>query len=321
MTRTAKDPGQRSAQPAHAKDDPAEETGFSLISSGKLIELYAAMIKSRMIVERAGHLKQKGLLAGDLDASRGREAAIAGVGVDLLREDTLSPSHRDLVATVIKGMALDRMFLRLASNGNGHAKAPDNTHLDAETNVMTPDLHPDAQLDAACEAAQGHKAAGNGRIVAVSCGVGAASLGCCREALARSGELQLPIIFVWHNDAADGQESLIEQDGPQSKMHNRNIPAITVDGADAVAVYRVASESIQRARRLRGPTLIECRRGLSSLGQANGKRPEENDPIDTMENYLSGKGLFNPEMRLKIAAAFDRELDAATRFLKPGSKR
>jgi pyruvate dehydrogenase E1 component alpha subunit len=273
------------------------------------------MIKSRMVVERAGHLKEKGVLAGDLDGSRGREAAIAGVGIDLLQEDTLSPSHCDLVSSVIKGMPLDRMFLRLTSNGNGHATTPENAHLDRDANVMAPGLHMDAQLNAACEAARAHKAAKNSKIVAVTCGDGAASLGCWREALTRAGELELPIIFVWHNDPADRQESLIERDDLRSKTTSRNIPAITVDGADAVAVYRVASESIQRARRLRGPTLIECRSGLLP-GQANGKQPEWNDPINTMETYLIAKGLFNPDLKRKIAAVFDRELDAATRFLK-----
>jgi hypothetical protein len=35
-----------------------------------------------------------------------------------------------------------------------------------------------------------------------------------------------------------------------------------------------------------------------------------------METYLIAKGLFNPDLKRKIAAVFDRELDAATRFLK-----
>ena len=36
-------------------------------------------------------------------------------------------------------------------------------------------------------------------------------------------------------------------------------PGIIVDGSDVVAVWRVAQESIHRARNGAGPTLIDCR--------------------------------------------------------------
>ncbi len=314
MTRTAKGTRQKATK---LKEVPGGENGFSLISNGKLIELYAAMVKSRMVVERAGFLKQKGALAGDLDGGRGREAAIAGVGVDLLADDTLSPSRCDLVSSVIKGMALHRMFSRLASPENDHARTPEKVQFDEEVNVMIPDLNLDAKFDAAREAAAAHKAAKNGRIVVVTCGDGAPGIGCWSKALTHAGDHELPMIFVWHNDAGEAREPLVGHDGIASRTPDRSLPAITVDGGDAVAVYRVASESIQRARRLRGPTLIECRCEVSArfVGQANGKRPESKDPIDTMETYLIGKGLFSAEMKRNIAKEFDRELDAATRFL------
>ncbi len=314
MTKTAKSARQ---EPAKSKEAPGGENGFSLIPTVKLIELYAAMVKSRMVVERAGLLKQKGALAGDLDGNKGREAAIAGVGVDLLADDTLSPSRCDLVSSVIKGMALHRMFLRLASPENGHARKPEKVRFDEDVNVIIPDLNLDAQLDAAREAAVAHKAAKNGRIVVVTCGEGASELGCWSKALAHAGNQELPIVFVWHNDAGDARERPVGHNGIASRTPGRSLPVITVDGGDAVAVYRVASESIQRARRLRGPTLIDCRCEVSHpfAGRANGKHSETRDPIDTMETYLMAKGLFSAEMKRNIAKAFDLELHAATRFL------
>jgi TPP-dependent pyruvate/acetoin dehydrogenase alpha subunit len=35
------------------------------------------------------------------------------------------------------------------------------------------------------------------------------------------------------------------------------------------------------------------------------------DPIQKMETYLTRKGLFSEEMKLEVAAAFTKELDAA----------
>ena len=73
-------------------------------------------------------------------------------------------------------------------------------------------------------------------------------------------------------------------------------PVITVDGSDAVAVYRVASESINRARMGRGPTLIECSAWDTNPGRRRqtGRAARLDDPIDAMETYLMGKGLFSP---------------------------
>lgn len=305
-------------KPAKPTEAPRGENGFSLISSGKLIELYAAMVKSRMVVERAGLLKQKGVLAGDLDASRGREAAIAGVGVDLLPEDILSPSQCDLASSVIKGMALDRMFLRLASTQNGKAHPPAKLRFDAKANVIAPNLNLSTRLDAAISSAAAHKVAKNCRIVVVTSEDGATSRGPWHEALTYAGLHALPIIFVWHNDALDARESSHDGAGSTSStIPERNVPAIAVDGGDAVAVYRVASESIGRARRLRGPTVIECiHAGTNAPATTpNCRKNMDNDPIGAMETYLTGKGLFSPKMKRNIATAFSRELDAATRFL------
>jgi TPP-dependent pyruvate/acetoin dehydrogenase alpha subunit len=91
------------------------------------------------------------------------------------------------------------------------------------------------------------------------------------------------------------------------RANSTGCPAIPVDGHDVVAVYRVACESIARARGGRGPTVIECRRWQSADSVHN----PDNNPIHNMEKYLTRKGLFTTALRTKIAAGFRRELDAA----------
>jgi acetoin:2,6-dichlorophenolindophenol oxidoreductase subunit alpha len=87
-----------------------------------------------------------------------------------------------------------------------------------------------------------------------------------------------------------------------------------------VAVYRVAYESIGRARQGRGPTLIECRdyvcKNRKRTFKDESKPLEVQDPIRRMETYLLGKGLFNPGLKRKIAAAFRRELEEAAGLSK-----
>ena len=61
------------------------------------------------------------------------------------------------------------------------------------------------------------------------------------------------------------------------------MPGIPVDAGDAVAVYRVAQESLGRTRGGDGPVLIEC---VEHLG-VRGRRPI--DPLDQMKEFLLGR--------------------------------
>ena len=38
-----------------------------------------------------------------------------------------------------------------------------------------------------------------------------------------------------------------------------DMPGVTVDGTDVLAVYEVAAQAVQRARSRGGPTLVECK--------------------------------------------------------------
>jgi hypothetical protein len=82
-------------------------------------------------------------------------------------------------------------------------------------------------------------------------------------------------------------------------------PSIPVDAQDAVAVYRVATESIALMRQGRGPTLIECLHYL------------KDGPIESMENYLARKGIFRPGYRRQVETGFGVELDAVIAEILP----
>ncbi|HUN84104.1 MAG TPA: thiamine pyrophosphate-dependent enzyme [Terracidiphilus sp.] len=301
----------------------SREGGFSLISRAKLIQLYSAMIKSRMIAERAAALKQQGKLTGDLQNGLGREGTVAGVTVDLHREDTLSPSRCDFVSSVIKGMTLEQMFSRLGGSADYQAHGTGALIFDDQSNVIAPASELDSRLEVVRGAALVHKMAKNGRVVVVTCANGSAAKECWRDAVQFAEVHELPMLFVWHNDAEYPHDppNTVERRARRSAAKPRCTPAITVDASDAVAVYRVASESIQRARLGRGPTLIECRKlapaNGSGLSTTTAAPSGPHDPIEKMEVYLSQKGLFHRDLRQKIADSFLPELNTATGILTP----
>jgi acetoin:2,6-dichlorophenolindophenol oxidoreductase subunit alpha len=279
-----------------------------LISKEKLIELYSAMVMCRMIAERAGRLAREGNLSSGLDAGLGREATIAGITVDLLPEDTLQATREAFVSSFLKGLPLDQLFAGAVRSSNGHAAAAKPVRGDAAMQ--------EAHLVGACATAKEHKAAKRGKITVAFCDTEQTHPGRWRRSLDVASRHDLPIIFVRHREVSSEENETPRRGGkrknPEAMEHG--VPVIYVDGDDVVAVYRVASESIARARQRRGPTLIDC---LGDRGGLNGKTESHGlaDPIAIMESHLAGKGLFNRGLRKKITEGFAPELDKATRSL------
>jgi TPP-dependent pyruvate/acetoin dehydrogenase alpha subunit len=109
-------------------------------------------------------------------------------------------------------------------------------------------------LGAAVKASRKMKKTGN-VVVVFSC---TSDHGDWYEALRIAGAGALPILFV-HCDqlSPDKHGRAKEELGAQAESYG--FPGIPVDGHDLVALYRVAHESLVRARRGGGPTLIECK--------------------------------------------------------------
>jgi pyruvate dehydrogenase E1 component alpha subunit len=246
------------------------------------------MLKSRMLedcvkAERGRALNGHGEASSPWQPARGREAASVGVLIDLVSEDTVASHPGSLIPLFLKGVPLGELFNALTRPIVPPSQAASQTA-----------SQPVSSLSEAVAAAIANKASRNRRIaVAFPCR-DAAARPSWQQALSHASLYSLPMIFVSHS--------------PQPlKTKFAGCPAIPVDGHDVVAVYRVASESITRAREGRGPTLIECRRWQSADLVHN----PDNNPIHNMEKYLTRKGLFTAALRTEIAAGFRRELDAA----------
>jgi TPP-dependent pyruvate/acetoin dehydrogenase alpha subunit len=311
--------GRSHGVPAASETSPASH-GFSLISSEKLIELYATMIKCRMIDDRILILLDKYNLSGTYEAVAGREAAAVGVAIDLRPEDAVSPSQHDLTVSFIKGVPLETIFRQIfARTGNSDPATPDNVGCTGmclgyePLNVMAPPRTVAAQFGIATGVTLAGKLQREGKIAVAFLAELSASLDLCDAAFHYASENRLPIVYVCQNGRGD------EEIGLKARAHG--VPAIPVDRNDVVAIYRVASEAFAHARKGNGPTLIECKPfcldskaeiGTNmDIGTQVVEPCNAGDPILNMEKYLIGRGLFSPRLKLDIAADFSNELDAA----------
>jgi len=108
-----------------------------------------------------------------------------------------------------------------------------------------------------------------------------------------------------------------------------NMPGVTVDGNDAMAVHQAAAEAVERARAGQGPTLLECvtyrtrghHEGDPNQGERYRDRAEialwklpEKDPIARMRALMAAEGWASEAELDAVAAEVARRIDEAVAF-------
>ncbi len=103
---------------------------------------------------------------------------------------------------------------------------------------------------------------GNGKVVTVSFGDGATSIGSVHEAMLFASLWKLPVLFVCHNNGwaeSTPQSMYSVLENLSERAAGYRMPGITVNGHDPVALDAAFAEAIARARKGEGPTFIESK--------------------------------------------------------------
>jgi TPP-dependent pyruvate/acetoin dehydrogenase alpha subunit len=252
------------------------ETTPSLISNEKLQQMYSAMLKCRILEAHARDLRSRLTL-------KGKEAAVVGATIDLQPDDALVFPANVVVAGFLKGASLSSLFAQLqAKNGTPKRKAATSAARGAQSSLAT-----------GIALARSTGKTVNVTLAFLSQHPGQSPTG--HEALLFADAHKLPIVYV---DIDDGPENIAAE--------AYSFPVIPVDGNDVVAVYRVAHECILRARQGGGPSVIACK--AFSVKESTGK---SQDPLRSMENYLSLKGLSMNDKKQRIIQTFETEIKQA----------
>jgi pyruvate dehydrogenase E1 component alpha subunit len=280
-------------------------TGGSLIDDDKLKQLYATMLRCRLLTERARQLPGSKTLFG---ASLGQEAIATGCAIDLRPEDTVAVASHDSIVSLVKGVALSEVVTQIHARRRGAGRLTD-------TIISAASSDWGKLFEKAGHVASANKRENEGNVVVVFTSAAATSLDDWHRSLRTAARRSLPIIFVvennpWPEPAARARNGLRKL---PLKTQKDGVTSITVDGNDVVAVYRVAYESLERVRRGGGAVLIEAK-PYRQHGQV--LLNAERDPLTHMEQYLTAKKLFTGRWKNGLVQQFSRELDAAIRKLE-----
>jgi pyruvate dehydrogenase E1 component alpha subunit len=237
-----------------------------LLPHNKLRALHSLMLRCREL-ER----KQK-------SRSFAREALLAATSIHLLPGDLLSASPADQTSGQLAPEA------RKPSTGGS---------LIAVSSL-------NARLPLCAAAARGLQAAGpqpagTDGVVLAFAQAGATEPG-WRASLEWAQQSQLPLLLVCADATGGARSRSAKRKEPAldfatiSRFAKRlELPVLTVDGEDAVAIYRVMQESVLRARLGGGPAVLWA--VMTPLNGAAPKMPRSSQPIARLESYMAERNI------------------------------
>jgi len=328
--KTSKNDKPAAAGKSATADRPAPQSGATAeLKKDQLLEMYYLLLKCRQVDERARLLFRQGKFKGNFYSAVGQEATHVGTLYGCRKTDWIGPSHRDMVAAVVKGVPTRRIIAQLFAcvESPDRGKSTPAHFGDAEYNIIIPSSTIAAQWQLVTGVAFGLKMQGKDDVCFAYCGDGATSTGAWHEAVNFAGVHKLGCIYVVQNNLWAESVPLRLQTAAKTladKAAGYGMPGVVVDGNDVLAVYQTAREAIRRARAGEGTTLIECKTyrwyGHSEIDPAKYRAKEEveqwkkRDPVPRFENVLRERGYWSDDWKKKIEAEIKADIDDAVAF-------
>ncbi len=304
------------------------------LSEARLLALYEWMLTGRLLDGR--------LLEGDAAGrgglrypGSGQEAAQVGFASALDPGDVLAPGHRDLLATLVRGLTLEEALLDLFGKAAGpsHGRRAFGTAAPARGILGVGGATADG-VAVAVGAALAFHCRSEARVALALCGEGAAATGAWHEAVNTAAVLGLPVVFaVENNQYAHSlpNEGVSHLAYTAHRADGYGIPGIVVDGNDVLEVHTAAREAVERARAGEGPSLVEAvtfrleghyAGDPAAYVDAEARRSwQVRDPLPRFEEYLGSRGLLDEARRShleeKVRSRVTRALEWARQQADP----
>lgn len=227
-----------------------------------LITFYKDMVLTRTYDNKAVALQRTGKL-GTYPSHLGAEAFGIGIGHALHPRDVFVPYYRDMPAMWVRGIPMEKNLQYWGGDerGSDFNVMPADGGQPEHCNDLPFCVPIATQCTHAVGVASALKIDNHHHAALVTCGDGATSKADFLESINCAGAWNLPLVFVINNNQWAISVPRALQSSAEflsDKAKGAGIRGITVDGNDVVAVHDSVRNALDRARKGKGPTLIEA---------------------------------------------------------------
>jgi len=226
--------------------------------------MYQDMFKIRYFENQITDVYSKGLMPGLAHLYIGEEAIAVGVCTNLSEHDFATSTHRGHGHLIAQGADLKRMMAEVLGKETGYCKGKGGSMhiMDVSKGILGANGIVGAGIPIATGSAYSAKVRGTDQVTVAFFGDAASNQGNFHESINMAAAWKLPVVYICENNlygiSVDIRKVTNTKD-LATRALAYDIPGIVVNGNDVLEVYRVTKEVVKRARKGKGPSLIECK--------------------------------------------------------------
>jgi pyruvate dehydrogenase E1 component alpha subunit/2-oxoisovalerate dehydrogenase E1 component alpha subunit len=303
--------------------DPALDHGMS---DALKLRAYRELKRLRLLDARMILLQRQGRV-GFYGACTGQEATPIGTALALDANDWIFPALRESVMMLVRGFPLSTYLAQVFGNSGDILKGRQmpshmsgkSVHQVSWSSVIGP------QVPQAVGAAWAAKIRKEKTVVVGFLGDGATSEPDFHNGLNFAGVFKVPCITICQNNHWAISVPTSRQTASATiavKGRAYGVPSVRVDGNDMLAVYKVVSDAVARARRGDGPTFIESltyRIGAHSTSDDPTRYRSQDeveawmkkDPLARLRKHLEGLDLVSDASDATLEDELNAEIQKA----------
>jgi pyruvate dehydrogenase E1 component alpha subunit len=234
------------------------------LSPEALLSLYRSMLTIRRFEERCNQLYMQGRIPSTLHLYIGQEAVAVGVCAHLNRDDYVTTTHRPHGHAIAKGVSIDAIMAELYGKRTGCCRGKGGSmHVgDINAGVIPAVAIVGGGIPIAAGSALAFMRLGTQRVAVAFFGDGATNEGAFHEALNMAAIWDLPVVFVCENNlyaASTPVTTAFKIADIATRADSYGMASEICDGMDVLAVHAAAGRAVERARKGKGPTLLEAK--------------------------------------------------------------